>query len=727
MHSDYVKEVAGRIIEQLREGTAPWVRPWKPGERYLPYNPKSGQAYHGINAVWLMSESLHRGYQDPRWMTFKQAQEAGAKVRRGESGTRLEFWKWEGKVVAKDETGQPKRDETGILLYETVRYERPRLFTFYVFNAAQIEGLPALERAATAPEWERHERAEAVINRTGAAIAHGGSKAFYRPSTDSIVVPERQQFLTAEGYYATVLHELGHWTGHASRLNRDLAHPFGSEEYAREELVAEIASMMLGEQLEIGHDPSRHVSYVASWIKVLEKDPLEIFRASAAAEKVVGLLQGREMDLGAERHVAREPQQAPVVAAERVALRVPFDDKEFAKAGGAQWDRRAKCWYAPAGADLSQLERWLPRRTFVVETAHGKENLELELPGLLGTAKQRRWAEKIRDQAIKGFLGGKLANDEAAQAWREDPNREAVLSAVAREIGERKQAAWWIEHKDEKVLGALGVLAIEDALGSLPPDRSAPVARPVFALVDEQGAVVARCETMLEIAQELLSRDPVWPESGATATSQGERVVVLDGEQQRELMEAEVQWLIATATSQRLQTNQEMARGRSGGVEVPSGEPSGPVSPDVTPAATVAPQLGVTQYLVWMPEEPGGLERGEVLPGEHSTLEGAARVLGNRELMGLTARAAVIAVEGGVRRQLGPEEKSELSDCMERLKLEAARTRQEQDAKTKSWYAPEAKKRSRAARRSREDETPQRAGARAKREQNAARGRGLER
>jgi hypothetical protein len=145
--------------------------------------------------------------------------------------------------------------------------------------------------------WDPIERAEGILTAFfGADIHHnGGSRAFYRPLTDSIHLPDKGQFPTAENYYATALHELGHWSGHEDRLNRDLVHPFGSEGYAKEELRAEIASMILGDELGIGHDPSQHAAYVGSWIKALKDDPMEIFRAAADAEKIQTYVLGLEL------------------------------------------------------------------------------------------------------------------------------------------------------------------------------------------------------------------------------------------------------------------------------------------------------------------------------------------------------------------------------------------------------------------------------------------------
>ena len=169
------------------------------------------------------------------------------------------------------------------------------MFSAVVFNAAQIDRLPPLSDRPALPDWERREWAEAILGNSGVAIRHmAGDAAHYSPGADRITLPERGQFASADLYYETALHELGHATGHPSRLNRDLAHPFGSEGYAREELRAEIASLMIGEQLEIGHNPLRHASYVGSWIKALQDDPREIFRAASDAEKIMRFMRELE-------------------------------------------------------------------------------------------------------------------------------------------------------------------------------------------------------------------------------------------------------------------------------------------------------------------------------------------------------------------------------------------------------------------------------------------------
>lgn len=274
--------VAEKLIEQLKAGTAPWQKPWAPGDfGSMPMNPTTGNRYKGVNAINLMMQ----GRSDPRWMTFNQAKKEGAQVRKGEKSTMIQKWNFTAERDKKDKDGKPVLDGKGKPIKETVRLERPFCSTAYVFNAEQIDGLPAITRKEQT--WDAVERAEHILQASGARITHAaGDRAFYRPSTDSITMPERSQFPSADNYYATALHELGHWTGHPSRLDRDLSHPFGSEGYAKEELRAEISSMILGNELGIGHDPGQHVAYVGSWIKALQEDPLEIFRAAADAEKI---------------------------------------------------------------------------------------------------------------------------------------------------------------------------------------------------------------------------------------------------------------------------------------------------------------------------------------------------------------------------------------------------------------------------------------------------------
>jgi putative DNA primase/helicase len=240
------EQVAEKLIEQLRQGTAPWQRPWEAGEAasLLPINPTTGKRYRGINAIQLMSQ----GRVDQRWLTYKQAVAAGAQVRKGEHGTAIQYWKFSEEHLRTDEIGKPVLDAQGKPVKAEVRLERPRVFFATVFNAEQIDGLPPMQRREQT--WNAVERAEAILLASGAVIQHGGqNRAFYRLRTDSIHLPDKGQFPSADNYYAIALHELGHWTGHPSRLDRDLAHPFGSEGYAKE--------WPSGSEAEI----SRHIRY----------------------------------------------------------------------------------------------------------------------------------------------------------------------------------------------------------------------------------------------------------------------------------------------------------------------------------------------------------------------------------------------------------------------------------------------------------------------------------
>lgn len=362
------ERVAEKIIDQLKAGTAPWQRPWNPAEQgaeagsVIPMNPTTGKRYRGVNVVNLMSE----GHADNRWMTYKQAAGAGAQVRKGEKGSLVQYWKFDEEQALKDAQGKPVKDAEGNAVKVRVEFERPRPFYAVVFNAEQMDGLPPRTPPAP-PEWNPIERADALLQKSGAKIAERpGNRAYYSPGTDSITLPERSQFPAADRFYATALHEVGHWTGHPARLDRDLAHPFGSEGYAKEELRAEIASMILGDELRIGHDPEQHVAYVASWIKALEDDPMEIVRACSDAEKINTFILAFEQELNqqqTQQPAAQDgepvtPPVAGIVAEQPTPISVPFREKNEAKAAGAKWDKNERTWFVPAGTDLTPFAKW---------------------------------------------------------------------------------------------------------------------------------------------------------------------------------------------------------------------------------------------------------------------------------------------------------------------------------------------------------------------------------
>ncbi|CZP95864.1 DNA primase TraC [Legionella pneumophila] len=372
----YHQIVANQIIESLKGGTAPWLKPWEPGigNGQVPFNPVTGKRYRGINALYLMLNQS----DDNRWLTYKQAQSIDAQVRKGEKGTTIQYWKFNEERVKEDEAGRPVLDEQGNSVKIQVSLERPRVVYATVFHASQIENMPALVTKEL--DWSMVEKAEKLLLQSGAAIFHSESdRAFYRLSSDSIHLPSKEQFKSAANYYATALHELGHWSGHPSRLDRDLGHPFGSEAYAKEELRAEIASMLLGAELGIGHDPSQHTAYIKSWIRVLEDDPLEIFRASADAEMIFNHIctldqvqeihPAQPIETREDSTIERTVMENEQLTTEKTWLSIPFKEKEVAKAqtgklpdgtAAIAWDKAQKCWYANTGVPLDKIKAWLP-------------------------------------------------------------------------------------------------------------------------------------------------------------------------------------------------------------------------------------------------------------------------------------------------------------------------------------------------------------------------------
>lgn len=296
---EYAKGFAERIRSQIEKGTAPWQKPWRPGETFLPRNASTGKSYRGGNALYLSATALERGYQDPRWATFKQVKDLNGHVRKGEKGTPIVYAD-RHRVPVKDDAGRPVKDEQGKQQY--VQTGRPYLKHYTVFNVEQTEGLklPPLGQTRE-PEWQAHRRAEIVIDRQNSDIRiehQQGDRAYYSPKADMVVLPERGQFPTAGDYYRTALHELGHATGHKDRLDRETLQQgtkdgFGSPAYAREELRAEISSMMTGERIGIGHEPHHGTAYVASWLKALENDPQEIQRAASDAQRMADYLTDR--------------------------------------------------------------------------------------------------------------------------------------------------------------------------------------------------------------------------------------------------------------------------------------------------------------------------------------------------------------------------------------------------------------------------------------------------
>ena len=279
------ESVTRAIIEEMERGAVPWVRPWKTDRHnvgsVMPANAITGRSYNGINVPILWASADSHGYPTHAWMTFKQALERDAHVRKGEHGTHVVFTK---RLAAKDEDDESK--------------PHSMLREYTVFNVAQIEGFTATE-VPLPPEPERLATAESFVTATKADIRYGGDKACFVPSRDFINVPPVASFASIESFYATELHELGHWSGHNTRLNRDLSGRFGTRSYAAEELVAELAAAFLCAHLGITGE-LRHAGYIQNWLELLKHDNRAIFTAAAKASAAADFLRKFSEHVGAD-------------------------------------------------------------------------------------------------------------------------------------------------------------------------------------------------------------------------------------------------------------------------------------------------------------------------------------------------------------------------------------------------------------------------------------------
>lgn len=413
-HEDF----AENIIAQLKAGTAPWQKPWKEGVQHIQYNPASKTVYQGVNQLKLAMS----GFDDPRWMTFNQARDADYKIQKGSKATDIVFYQFHKEIDKLDDNGNVIHDNNGEIIKEKVKLERPIMRISKVFNATQIDGIPPLEIKKDVQIWEIHQKAEHILKNSNAVIKNDQSnRAFYSLTSDEIHLPKKESFKETGKYYATALHELGHWTGHASRLDRTFGAK-GTQAYAKEELRAEIASWMLGNEIGIGHDPEQHVAYIASWIQILKDEPLEIMRACRDAEKAKDLVMGFEKEIEKEQtqevttekniaqifeeliHQRRElgaledkkaqleeyqkttlgSHQKNILQkelqklesdiatqkknnmvkmtddanSEKFYLDVPYEERKEARMRGATWDEDAKKWYMTNDQNIYDFKEW---------------------------------------------------------------------------------------------------------------------------------------------------------------------------------------------------------------------------------------------------------------------------------------------------------------------------------------------------------------------------------
>jgi antirestriction protein ArdC len=295
---DLYAEVTADIDACLARGVVPWRKPWRAGDD-AHRNPVSGTLYRGVNPMLLEIAALTRGYSDRRWVTFKGAQSLGGQIRKGETGRFVVFFK---RLLVEDENNGQK-----------VKKVIPMLRHFVVFNVDQCEGIDLPAEPEREP-FEPIDRCESIVagyvDGGPRLNHHGGDEACYVPRADMVNMPHPELFEDRSAYYSTLFHELGHSTGHTSRLNRpDLGHPFGSKGYAREELTAELTAAMVCGVCAIDPDAQRieqSAAYIASWRKALNDDPRCVVIAAQRAQKAADLLTGES---------AREETETPALVA----------------------------------------------------------------------------------------------------------------------------------------------------------------------------------------------------------------------------------------------------------------------------------------------------------------------------------------------------------------------------------------------------------------------------
>ena len=283
---DIYSRVTDQIVTELEKGVRPWIKPWSAEHatgritRPLRHN---GEPYAGINILMLWAAATAQGFAAPIWMTYRQASELGAHVRKGEKGSPVVY----ANKLVRTETDEVTGDESE----RTIPYMKG----YTVFNVEQIEDLPAHYYAKAEPRFDppaRIDHADAFFTALGADIRHGGNQAYYAVGLDYVQMPPFETFRDAESYYATLAHECTHWTRHPSRLERDFGRKrWGDEGYAMEELVAELGAAFLCADLELELAiRDDHAAYIASWLKVLKQDKRAIFTAAAHAQRAADYL-----------------------------------------------------------------------------------------------------------------------------------------------------------------------------------------------------------------------------------------------------------------------------------------------------------------------------------------------------------------------------------------------------------------------------------------------------
>ena len=387
----YHREVSAYMAKHVEAGTAPWQCSYKPGREVLPQNLATGRQYQGGNSLYLMAVARDKGYSDPRWATFEQIKAAAGVVRKGETSAKIVWWdfsKAKDKVQITDREGKPILDDNGM---PVLHHRGPSLKVYSVFNVEQAHNLK-LQPLKQKPAWQAHRDADALIKASGVKIQHTqGTFTYYDPNTDTVRLPGSACFRDPESYYQNANHELGHATGHESRMNRDTlteAREAGPVSPAgdRENLRADISALLTNTRLGLGHS-SPHVGWTESSAKIISEDPTEFHAAARDAQKMsdylIAPIRERQQDRGERTQDAAVPgqQQEPLY---RVVL-----------------DKEQTSWRVENANDPSEKLPAYAQRDFanVFEANQALKHLQQDQarPAYIEEAK-RRVAERLSDR-----------------------------------------------------------------------------------------------------------------------------------------------------------------------------------------------------------------------------------------------------------------------------------------------------------------------------------------
>lgn len=286
MSNEIYSRITEQIIAAIEKGTNKYEMPWHTINT-APTNAVTGKAYKGVNILSLWASADCRGYSTGLWGTYKQWQQVGAQVKKGEKASFIVFYKLFNTNQEQEVEDSPTLKRSSSMLATSS----------FVFNADQVEGYTPPSAPIINPE-DRIDSAEMFFNSLGATIKHGGNRAYYEGSSDSIQMPQFEVFNSANSYYANLAHEVIHWTGHSSRCNRNLTGRFATESYAAEELIAELGAAFICSLLKLNNEPREdHASYMASWLKLLKHDNRAVFTAASKAQQAVDWLEQKQTQM----------------------------------------------------------------------------------------------------------------------------------------------------------------------------------------------------------------------------------------------------------------------------------------------------------------------------------------------------------------------------------------------------------------------------------------------